>query len=159
MSPRRNVAIFWGAQKSQSVANWTSQVVLSLGAGQCLPILKRDGGRCRSWVKPGKAPSEQKTSALPLIATVARTFKLAAVCHSRTYALGGDLPMKPAPPNTECYAPAVSPAQLRTAPSFTADDQNAWNLLRHKLPPRCQLRAPRAGARSARTYGSLGSHT
>ena len=71
----------------------------------------------------------------------------------------GDVPMKPAPPNTECYAPAVSPAQLRTAPSFTADDQNAWNLLRRKLPPRCQQRAPRAGARSARTYGSLGSHT
>jgi hypothetical protein len=37
--------------------------------------------------------------------------------------------------------------------------QNAGNLLRHKLPPRCRQRVPCAGARSAGTRGSPGLHT
>ena len=45
------VAIFLAPQKSCRVAKQTSQVDLSFGAGQCLPLLETDSGRCRSWVQ------------------------------------------------------------------------------------------------------------
>ena len=52
------------------------------------------------------------------------------------------------PPMTERYAPAVSLTLDENGAALIGDCQNAWNLLRHKLPLQYRRRAPRAGARS-----------
>src|SRR3981189_2444771 len=53
-------------------SEWSWLAVGSSSPARCA----RTSGRCPLGVKPGKAPSEQKTSALPLIATVAGTFQI-----------------------------------------------------------------------------------